>query len=411
MTSRERVLAALNHQPTDRIPIDFGGHRSSGILALAYARLKEYLGIRAGNIYVYDMPQQLAIIETALLDELGSDVVEMGRGFLLDDNDWQDWILPDGTPCKIPNYIRVEERSDGWYLLGQDDRQLAVRKHDSPYVEQIQFPLAERNFEKDAFENLEEQLNYSLWTAAPTPGENLPLDENGLRKLAEGAKKLRSSTDRAIIGIFNGSLFETPIQLFGMEKYLTYLTQYPEAVLRFTKKLCDIHLQKLEKWLTAVGSYIDIIQFSDDFGAQTGLLISREMYRKYFKPFQQLLFQRARELSDVKIMLHSCGAIEPLLDDLIDAGIDAINPVQISSAGMDPKTLKARYGTRLCFWGGGCDTRFLLSPPNPQTVARHVRQMVSIMQKGSGFIFQPPHNLLPDMPPENILAMFRAVNG
>ena len=128
MTSRERVLAALNHEPVDRIPIDFGGHRSSGIMAMAYARLKEYLGIRSGNIYIYDLPQQLAIVEPAVLNELGIDVIEMGRGFMTDDREWNDWVLPDGTPCKIPNYIRVEERGGDWYLLANDGRDLAVHK-------------------------------------------------------------------------------------------------------------------------------------------------------------------------------------------------------------------------------------------------------------------------------------------
>jgi len=411
MTSRERILAALNHEPVDHIPIDFGAHRSSGILAMAYSQLKKYLGIYSGIIYVYDLPQQLAIIEPTVLDEFGVDVIEMGRGFLTDDRDWKDWILPDGTPCKIPNYIRVEERAGDWYLLAKDGRDLAVRKRGHLFMEQIHFPMAGRDFQDETFDDLEEQLDYSFWTGVPTPGENLACDENGLRDLAAGAKNLRASTDRAIIGIFNGSLFETPLHLFGMEKYLTYLAQYPQAVLRLNERLCEIYLHNLEKWLKAVGSYIDIIQFGDDFGTQTGLLISKEMYRKFFKPFQRLLFRRVRELADVKIMLHSCGAIEPLLDDLIDAGIDAINPVQISSAGMNPTMLKARYGTRLCFWGGGCDLRYVLAPPNPPAVTCHVRQMVSVMRQNSGFIFQPPHNLLPDMPPANIVAMFRAING
>jgi len=411
MTSRERVLAALNHEPVDRIPIDFGGHRSSGIMAMAYARLKEYLGIKSGNIYIYDLPQQLAIVEPAVLDELGVDVVEMGRGFMTDDSEWKDWVLPDGTPCKIPNYIHVEERHGDWYLLAKDGRDLAVRKRGNPFMEQIHFPMADRDFENEPFDDLEEQFNYTMWTGVATPDACFPLDEAGLRKLTDGARNLRNSTDRAIVGLFGGNLFEIPQYLFRMDNYLTYMALYPEATLRLSEKLCDLHLQKLEKWLTAVGPYIDVILFGDDFGTQAGPFFSKTMLHKFYKPFQQKLWKRVKELADVKIMLHSCGAIEPLLDDLIDAGLEAVNPVQISSAGMDPARLKAKYGSRICFWGGGCDTRRILPQSTPAEVAEHVRQQVAIMRQGSGFVFQQVHNVMADVRPENIVAMFRAVNS
>ena len=119
MTSRERVIAALNHGEPDKVPVDFGGHRSSGIMAIAYAKLKKALGITEGDIYVYDMVQQLAIVEPPVLDALGVDVVEMGRGFLPDDGDWRDWVLPDGTPCKIPAYIEPVRRGENWYITGE----------------------------------------------------------------------------------------------------------------------------------------------------------------------------------------------------------------------------------------------------------------------------------------------------
>jgi len=117
MRSRERILCALNHLQPDLVPIDFGGHRSSGIAAIAYAKLKKTLGISSGDIFVYDMVQQLAVVEPPMLDALNIDVVEMGRGFLTEESDWKDWVLPDGTPCKIPGYINVKRRGEDWYLL------------------------------------------------------------------------------------------------------------------------------------------------------------------------------------------------------------------------------------------------------------------------------------------------------
>ena len=133
MTSRERVLCALNHQQPDRVPIDFGGHRSSGIAAIAYAKLKKALGITSGDIYIYDMAQQLAIVETEVLDAVGSDVVELGRGFMLDDSEWKDWELPDGTPCKIPGFINIEKRGSDSYLLSDDGIDLAIQREGCLY--------------------------------------------------------------------------------------------------------------------------------------------------------------------------------------------------------------------------------------------------------------------------------------
>ena len=410
MNSRERVIAAINHEPVDRVPIDFGGHRSSGIMAMAYARLKQYLGITSGDIYVYDMPQQLAIVEPEILDLFGVDTIEMGRGFLIDDDDWKEWVLPDGTPCKIPKYIQIEERSGDWYLLAKDGRDLAVQKKGSPFMEHIHFPMADRDFENDNFGDLAEQFNYSMWTGVATPGGHLTLNDEGLQELAAGARKLRESTDRAIIGLFGGNMFEIPQYMFHMDKYFTYMGLYPEAVIRLSEKLFELHLNNLEKWLTAVGPYIDVILFGDDLGTQAGPFMSNVMFRQYYKPYQQKLWKRTKELADVKIMLHSCGGIEPLLNDLIDTGLDAVNPVQISCNGMDPKYLKKKYGSRICFWGGGCDTRDILPLQTLGEVTAHVRKQVEIMRQGSGFVFQQVHNIMTDIQPENIMALFNAVN-
>ena len=411
MTSRERVLAALNHREPDRVPVDFGGHRSSGIMAIAYARLKEALGITSGDIFVYDMIQQLAVVEEPVLDALGVDVVEMGRGFLREEDDWKDWVLPDRTPCKIPWYLNVEKRGDDWHLLADGGTEMAIQKQGCLYFEQTHFPLMERGIENDDFSDLEDQFGRAVWTAVASPGGHLPLDEEGLAGLASGARALRESTDRAIIGLFGGNLFEVPQFLYRIDNYLAYTALCPEAVLRLSEKLCEIYLRNLEKWMGAVGPYIDIVLFGDDLGGQNGPLLSPEMYRRYYKPYHRVLWNRARELADVKVMLHSCGGIEPLLDDLIDAGLDTTNPVQITCRGMDPRSLKRDYGDRLCFWGGGCDTRDVLPRGTPEDVARHVREQVEILAPGGGFVFQQVHNIMADVPVENILAMFEAVNA
>jgi len=410
MTSRERILGALDHRETDRIPVDFSGHRSSGIAATVYPDLRRHLGLPPLPVRVYDMVQQLAIVDEDVLDRFNVDTIEMGRGFLTEEKDWKDWILPDGRPCKIPCYIHVEQRGEDWYLLDENGLELAVQKQGFLYFEQTYFPLKDRPFAEDDFSDLGDVLSHTVWTGVASPGAHLPLDGGGLAEMARQAKRLRESTDRAIIGLFGGNMFEIPQMLFRMDNYLMFLGLYPEMALQFSEKLCELHLKSLDKWLGAVGPYIDIILFGDDLGGQTGPLISPQMYKQVINPYHRKLWRRAKELADVKVMLHCCGGVRELMDDIIDAGLDAINPVQINAVGMDPGKLKADFGDRITLWGGGCDTRDILPHGSPDQVAAHVEGQVRLLGRGGGFVFQQVHNILADVPAENVVAMFDAVN-
>ena len=411
-TSRERVLAAIRHEETDRVPIDFGGHRSSGIAAIAYARLKKALGVKTGGIYVYDMIQQLAIVEPEILDITGSDVIELGRAFMLAEEDWKDWILPDGTPCKIPGFINVERHGDDWYLLARDGTDLAVQKEGCLYFEQIHWPWLEQNPEEQDFSDLEEAFAHCMWTATPGPGGDIPLTDEGLAKIESSARAFRSSTNRAVMGLFGGNLFEVPQFLYRIDKYFMHLVEHPEACERLSEALCSFYLPRLEKWLRAVSPYIDVILFGDDLGGQNGPLLSPAMYRRFLKPWHRALWKRVKELAPhVCVHLHCCGGIEPLLNDLIDAGLESSNPVQITCAGMDPAHLKRTYGDRFVFWGGGCDTRHVFPLGTPAEVRQNVRHLVDIWRPGGGYVFQQVHNILSDVPPENIIAMFEEANA
>ncbi len=412
MTSRERVLAALAHREPDRVPVDFGGHRSSGIMAIAYRKLKDALGLRGGGIYVYDVIQQLAIVEPPVLDALGVDTIEMGRGHLLDDTEWRDWELPDGTPCQVPGYVDLRRRGEDWFIHARDGTPLAVQKRGCLYFEQLYWPRLDRPMsDGDDFADLTTLGPRSMWTAVPHPGAHLALDAAGLAELRRRAAALRARTDRAIVALFGGNLFEVPQFYFRTDHYLTALAEQPAAVHRLTERLCELYLASLEQWLGAVGPYVDVVVFGDDLGSQCGPLISPRMYREFFQPHHARLWRRAKELAPVKVMLHSCGDLSALLDDLIAAGVDAVNPVQISCRGMDAATLKARHGDRLTFWGGGCDTHRVLPRGTPAEVAAHVRAQTATLRPGGGFVFQQVHNVMADVPPANLLAMFRAVNG
>ncbi len=410
MNSRERILAAINHIEPDMVPIDFGGHRSSGIFAIAYDKLKKALGITSGDIYVYDMVQQLAIVEPEVLDTFGVDTVEMGRGFMHDDSEWKEWVLPDGTPCKIPAFVNLEKRGSDWFIVSNEGLDLAIQKEGMVLFEQIYWPWGDKDICEQDFFDIDDAFAHSVWTNVPAPGGHIPLTDDGLKELAAGAKALRESTDRAIIFLFGGNLFEVPQYLYGMEKYLMFMVSYPEDCIRLSEALCDFYLKNLEKMLPAIGQYVDIILFGDDYGGQNGPLISPRMYREYFKPYHKKMWKRVKELAPhLKIHLHSCGSIEPILNDLIDAGLEMANPVQISCKGMDPRQLKETYGDRFTFWGGGCDTHRVLPYGTPEEVKRHVKEQVAIFSPGGGFVFQQVHNIMANVSPENIIAMFEAV--
>ncbi len=402
MTSRERVLAALEHQESARVPVDFSGHRSSGIAAIAYAKLREYLGFPARPIRVYDVIQQLAILDEDVLERFGVDTIELGRGFALDDESWSPWVLPDGTACFVPAWTRIERDEGRWVIRSPSGRVLAQMPERTLYFEQTYYPFLERRDEPAA---IRDALEESMWTSVAAPPG--PIDDEAL---SQGAKQLRRKTERAIIGLFGGNLFEIGQFLYRNDQFMMLLASEPRRAHRFLDALVDIHLANLERFLGAVGEYIDIILFGDDLGMQTGPMISPAMYREFFKPRHKLLWNRAKELADVKVMLHCCGGVRELLGDLIEAGLDAINPVQISCTGMDAGELKAEFGPRLTFWGGGCDTRDLLANGTPQQVAEHVKEQVKILGPGGGFVFQQVHNILADVPPENIVAMFDAVS-
>ncbi len=407
MKPRERILAALNHRETDRVPIDFSGHRSSGISALAYPKLRKFLGLEEKPVRVYDLVQQLAIVDEDVLDLFGVDTIELGRGFALDEDSWTEWTLPDGTPCLIPVWALPERSGGKWIIRSGSGREIARMPEGGLYFEQSYFPFAA---EAD-IDSLPGVLKECMWTAVASPPGPLVEGTRGDKLLSAGAKKLREKTDRAVLGLFGGNLYEMGQFLYRNDNFFMLLAGEPKEAHRVLDKLVEIHLANLERFMACVGEYIDIIVFGDDLGMQTGPQISPGMYREFFKPRHRLLFNRARELGRVKVMLHSCGGISRLLPDLIDAGLDAINPVQISCMGMDAAELKKEFGSEITLWGGGCDTQDILPKAAPEEIKKHVRRQIEILSPGGGFVFQQVHNILADVPAENIVAMFEAVKS
>lgn len=272
------------------------------------------------------------------------------------------------------------------------------------YFEQTYWPFLEH----DELDRLPEAMAETMWIALRTPPGPLVAGQYGDQVLVEGAKKLRARTDRAILGLFGGNLLEIGQFLYRNDNFLMLLAADPQRTHEFLDRLVEIHLANLEKFLGLVGPYIDVILFGDDLGMQNGPQISPAMYREFFKPRHARMWRRAKELAPVKVKLHSCGSVRKLLPDLIDAGLDAINPVQISCAGMDAAGLKADFGRRMTFWGGGCDTHRVLTFGTPEEIRKHVRRQIETLRPGGGFVFQQVHNILANVPPENVMAMFDA---
>jgi uroporphyrinogen decarboxylase len=387
--------------------VDFSGHRSSGIAAIAYAKLREFLGLKEKPIRVYDPIQQLAIVDEDVLQPSGADTIELGRAFALENDCWADWTLPDGTPCLMPVWALPERGEREWVLRSKSGRIIARMPDGALYFEQAYYPFADEAGPK----TIREAMDECMWTAVGSPPGPLADGAQGLARLAEGARGLREKTDRAIVGLFGGNLFEMGQFFYRIDNFLVLLASEPRQAHAFLDRLVEVHLANLERFLGAVGKHIDIVLFGDDLGMQTGPLLSPRMYREFFKPRHQVLWNRAKQLADVKVMLHSCGGIRELMPDLIAAGLDAVNPVQISCQGMEAGELKAEFGNDMVFWGGGCDTQTLLPFGTPQEVKRHVEHQVKTLKPGGGFVFQQVHNIVAHVPPENVMAMFEAVKN
>jgi len=410
MTRRERVLSAISHREPDKVPIDLGGMRSTGITAVAYGNLKRYLGIAAGSTDVYDVVQQLAQPEDPILDFFDADVIDLGRAFLTADEDWKDFTLPDGSAAKIPAYANFEPDGEGgWVVRSADGMIIGSMPKTAYYLSQTHFPLLEWDGQDlSILDKLPGLMARVTWAALPTAPWHKPLSREHLADIRSRAKRLSETTDFAIMAGFGGNLLEWGQFLCRNDQFLVDLIENPRKAEALLDRLTEIHLGNLEKFLDAVEGFVQIIQMGDDLGTQLASQISPQMYRRFFKPRHKLLYERVRKRAGIHLFLHSCGAIAGLIPDLIEAGVEIINPVQTSARGMEPDKLKREFGKDLTFWGGGCDTQKVLPDGTEREINEHVRRRLEILAPGGGFVFTQVHNIMPNVPPQNIVAMIEA---
>ncbi len=409
MNSRQRILAAIDHNEPDRVPVDLGATPSSGVSAIAYGNLIGYMGLKDKRNWVYDVVQQVAQPSDEVLDRFRIDTVDLGRTFNTKDSDWYDYTLPNGATAQQPAWFRPKKQADGSYLAYKGDKPIDRMPAAAISYDQTVFPFIDGYPNKYAA-NLDDAMGMIHWSALVHSPWDHASEPDFWEQLAAHARQLRQTSGRAIVLSAGCNLFEWGTFLRRLDNFLMDLVAQPAEVERLLDALMERHLASLEKICRSVGNTVDIIRLGDDLGMNGGPFMSPATYRKLFKPRHTLLCDYIKKHSQMRVFLHSCGSIYKLIPDLIEAGFEVINPVQTNAMDMQPEKLKAEFGKDITFWGAGVDTRSVLNLGSPQQVKDQVRENIEILSPGGGFVFNTIHNILPDVPPENIVAMFEAVD-
>jgi uroporphyrinogen decarboxylase len=375
MTSRERVIKALNHEEPDRVPIDLGGFQT-GIHKRAYKALIDLLGLRE-EVQILDPVQQLAVPSEAVLKKFHVDIR---------------YITAHG-PDSFQGGIGINEREGKrWHDLRDEFGVVWSMPEDQMLYMDISYhPLADATI-KDV-------------EAYPFPNGGDPRRFTGVR---EKALTMRQNTPYALSSGICGVTYEVCWYMRGLERWFMDMMENPV----FCEVLIDRTTQYWVEWMTSflrqVGDLLDIVMIGDDLTGQEGPLFSPNFYRTVVRPRQQRVVDIIKKHTSAKIWYHTCGDCSQFIPDLIEMGIDILNPVQISTRGMDPRALKERYGRSLVFWGGGIDSQRVLPFALPDKIKEEARKNIEIFKPGGGYVFNNVHNIQPEVPPENVVALYEA---
>jgi len=364
MTSRQRVLNAINHKPVDRVPIDLGMHYSTGISAFAYWNLREYLGLPTDNIEITDMVQFLPRVQEDILERFHCDCMLLQPGW----TNTRRWNPRDKYDFIIPHTANPQLNSEGSWIVERNGR---MRMPHNGYF----FDGDWLNFEDRSY-------------------------EESLKAMSKEAERIYKESNyfTSYIG-FWGFFVDADI-----EWQCKMLTD-PEEIFESNKRCLEDQLKQAADVIRHMGEHIQGVWINSDLGSQNGPLCRPSVYEELCAPFLKKLCSFIHQNSDYRIFIHCCGSIKPLIPILIDCGIDVLNPVQVSAANMDPQELKREFGDKIAFWGGGCDTQNVLNLGSPEEVKSNVRKLVNIFKQNSGFVFNQIHNIMADIKPENIAAM------
>jgi uroporphyrinogen decarboxylase len=376
-TSYDRVKAALEHREPDRVPFDLGGSVLTGINRHAYTNLRAYLNMPAGEVEIYDVMQQLARVDDDMIERLRVDV-----------------RCVDPSPPSQPGLAAPITR-DGAYYRMTDEWGIEWRM---PVEGGHYFDMVTPSMKNaSALDDIE----HFPW--------NDPLDDARFATMKQRADYYVFEEQRAyILGRQYAGIWETALWMSGFEKFFTDMALNKPFAHRLMEKITELKMQYWGKALDTVGDNVLIVSEADDLATQQNLMCSIKMYKEMVHPYHKQLFTFIKERAQAKVYIfyHTCGACKPLIPYLIDEGVDILNPVQVSAAGIDTKELKAEFGQALTFWGGGVDTQHVLPFGTPDEVKDEVKRRIDDLAPGGGFVFNTVHNIQSDVPPENFMAMW-----
>ncbi len=341
MTSQDCILAAINHQQPDWVPVDLGAIPSSGISAIASSNLLKHLGRTDLPVLIYDVVQQLAQPDLSILDLFGVDVLDIGRTFNDRQSDWIPITLANGAPAFYPKWFKPTKLEDGSYVTYDDDGKhiLSRMPVGATFFDQTYFPYV--NGYPDSYEGLDAEMHRIMWARdAHSPWDHAG-EEDFWDQLRTRTIKLKQTTDKALLMVCGCNLFEWGTFLRRMDNFLMDIICDPENVERLLDQLMIRHLATLEKVCSAVGDIVDIIRFGDDLGMSSGPFMDLSSYQSLFAPRHRILCDFVKTHSTAHTFIHSCGSISLYMPDLIDGGMEIFNPVQTNAYKMDPAYLKS----------------------------------------------------------------------
>jgi uroporphyrinogen decarboxylase len=376
MNSRERLQLALNHDEPDRVPFDLSATDLTGIHHKAYRALRRYLGLPDKELELINIIQQIVKIDQDVYDKLECDVRSLTPG-------------PSST-----FQLNIKEKDGYSYFYGEWGIGWKKPLKGGWYYDMFDHPFEDANTIAD-IEN------------HPWPD---PLDETRFEGMAERAAQIAQVEKQGVFlwGIGAGIL-EMAAYMRGYDNYFIDFASNEKILVAVMRKVLELKMAYWEKALALVGDNVDAVQEADDFAGQYKMLISPDMYRRIVKPLHKELFDFIHAHTKAKVFFHSCGAIRPVIPDLIEIGVDILNPIQVSAVGMDSAELKQEYGNELVFWGGGVDTQRVLGDGTPDDVREDTKRRIFDLAPGGGFVFASIHNIQGNVPPENIMAMWNTL--
>jgi uroporphyrinogen decarboxylase len=376
MNSRERLNLALNHKEPDRIPFDLGATVLTSIHHKSYRALRKHLEMPDLEPRIVDIFQQIVVVDDDMRDFLKVDVRDV-------------------APRSSATFqIELKEMEGYSYFYDEWGIGWKMPKEGGWYYDMFDHPLREA-------QSLTEIEEY------PWPD---PVDEGRFAGMAERAKHAAEVEKH---GVFMGGLcagiMEMAAWMRGFENYFSDFAANEDLLVGLMRKVMELKMAYWEKALALVGDHADVVGEADDFAGQYRMLISPGMYRRIVKPLHKELFDFIHARTKAKIFFHSCGSIRPVIPDLIEIGVDIINPVQVSATGMDSAELKREFDKDIVFWGGGVDTQRVLGDGTPEQVREDTRRRIEDLAPGGGFVFATVHNIQGNVPPENIMAMWETL--